>query len=183
MKLTKLRETWHVITTVAVSPVAEPALNAPKPKRQFSQETKMRHATENAAKELLAVQDLEVRLEVGVRWNKESEEWKATSVLLTGRRYQRCLDELEGLIVSRMFELTKMNMSQTGMYILSFVLGLILTTLSYRLQATKAHRQSPQCTITGHPHKPRTVQRSRCLAPPTSAIALLGRCCRIRIPC
>jgi len=169
LKLTKLRETWHVITTVAVSPVAEPALNAPKPKRQFSQETKMRHATENAAKELLAVQDLE--------------EWKATSVLLTGRRYQRCLDELEGLIVSRMFELTKMNMSQTGMYILSFVLGLILTTLSYRLQATKAHRQSPQCTITGHPHKPRTVQRSRCLAPPTSAIALLGRCCRIRIPC
>ena len=29
--------------------------------------------------------------------------------------YQRCLDDLEGLIISRMFELTKMNMSQTGM--------------------------------------------------------------------
>lgn len=74
----------------------------------------MRHATENAAKDLLAVQDLEVRLQIDVRWDRESEEWKATTVLLTRRRYQRCLDELEGLIVSRMFELTKMNMSQTG---------------------------------------------------------------------
>jgi len=74
----------------------------------------MRHATENVAKDLLAVQDLEVQLQIDVRWDRESEEWKATAVLLTRRRYQRCLDELEGLIVSRMFELTKMNMSQTG---------------------------------------------------------------------
>ena len=31
------------------------------------------------------------------------------------RTYQRCIDALEGLIVARMFELTKMNRSQTGM--------------------------------------------------------------------
>ncbi|KAJ3503342.1 hypothetical protein NLJ89_g8479 [Agrocybe chaxingu] len=30
------------------------------------------------------------------------------------RKYQRCLDTLEGLVVARMFKLTKMNMSQTG---------------------------------------------------------------------
>jgi hypothetical protein len=77
----------------------------------------MRHATENAAKDLLAIQDFEVRLQVDVRWHKELEEWKATSALLVRRRYQRCLDELKGLIVSRMFELTKMNMSQTGSHI------------------------------------------------------------------
>jgi hypothetical protein len=44
-----------------------------------------------------------------------SAEWRAASELVGRRRYQRCLDNLEGLIVSRMFELTKMNMSQTGM--------------------------------------------------------------------
>ena len=31
-----------------------------------------------------------------------------------GNVSQQCLDDLEGLIVLRMFELTKMNMSQTG---------------------------------------------------------------------
>ncbi|KAH6908621.1 hypothetical protein BKA70DRAFT_1103413 [Coprinopsis sp. MPI-PUGE-AT-0042] len=30
------------------------------------------------------------------------------------RQYRKCLDELEALIVSRMFELTKMNMARTG---------------------------------------------------------------------
>ncbi|KAF8222408.1 hypothetical protein L208DRAFT_1048587, partial [Tricholoma matsutake] len=35
------------------------------------------------------------------------------------RHYQQCLDELEGLIVSRMFELTKMNMSQTALWVCS----------------------------------------------------------------
>lgn len=60
------------------------------------------------------MQNLELRLEVAVRWQKGSDEWEATAVLLKNRRYQQCLDELEALIVSRMFELTKMNMSQTG---------------------------------------------------------------------
>jgi hypothetical protein len=48
----KLRETWHVVITVAVLPAAETSANAPKKKRQLSEETKMRHATENAAKDL-----------------------------------------------------------------------------------------------------------------------------------
>jgi hypothetical protein len=29
-------------------------------------------------------------------------------------RYQHCIDTLEGLVVARIFELTKMNRSQTG---------------------------------------------------------------------
>ena len=103
--------------TIAVLPATETAPDAPKKKRQLSEETKMRHATENAAKDLFAVQDLEVQIQIDVRWNQESEEWKATAVLLMRHQYQRCLDELEGLIVLHMFELTKMNMLQTGRHI------------------------------------------------------------------
>ena len=65
------------------------------------------------------VQELEVKLSVDLRWSPECPEWKSAALLVGKRRYQRCLDELEGLIVSRMFELTKMNMSQTGMYFLT----------------------------------------------------------------
>ena len=68
--------------TIAVLPAAETAPNAPKKKRQLSEETKMCHATENAVKDLFTVQDLEVQLQINVRWNQESEEWKATTVLL-----------------------------------------------------------------------------------------------------
>ena len=38
------------------------------------------------------------------------------------RKYQRSLDNLEGLVVARIFELTKMNRSQTGEWSAAFLL-------------------------------------------------------------
>ncbi|KAF8178793.1 hypothetical protein K438DRAFT_1908375 [Mycena galopus ATCC 62051] len=70
-------------------------------------ETQRRHAMELCAKSLAAVQDLEVRLGITQRWAAGDEEWVATATM-------RALDALEGLVVERMFELSKVNMSDTG---------------------------------------------------------------------
>lgn len=77
-------------------------------------ETARRHARETHDKDLRAVQQMEMEMGIVVRWVSDSLEWKAAAEKVSMRRYQRCLDTLEGLIVARMFELTKMNMSQTG---------------------------------------------------------------------
>jgi hypothetical protein len=77
-------------------------------------ETARRHALEGYEKDLKIVQELEKKLGVVDRWEPGSAEWLNTSKLVAMRKYQRALDQLEGLIVARMFELTKMNMSQTG---------------------------------------------------------------------
>ncbi|KAF7981823.1 hypothetical protein HWV62_31947 [Athelia sp. TMB] len=65
-------------------------------------------------KDLKIVLDLEEKLDINTRWTPQSEEWARAGNMVAMRRYQRALDKLEGLIVARMFELTKMNMSQTG---------------------------------------------------------------------
>ncbi|KAF7965149.1 hypothetical protein HWV62_45386 [Athelia sp. TMB] len=65
-------------------------------------------------KDLKIVLDLEEKLNIDARWTPQSEEWARAGNMVAMRRYQRALDKLEGLIVARMFELTKMNMSQTG---------------------------------------------------------------------
>ena len=65
---------------------------------------------------MLIVHQLERQLNITSRWTRDDVEWNDTEILVRKRRYQRCLDSLEGLIVARMFELTKMNMSQTGIY-------------------------------------------------------------------
>ncbi|KAF6742011.1 hypothetical protein DFP72DRAFT_994703 [Ephemerocybe angulata] len=83
-------------------------------KRKRSPETQMRHANELHDKALRSVMDLEVKLDIKKRWEAGSKDWVAAAELVSQRRYQRCLDQLESLIVSRMFELTKMNMSKTG---------------------------------------------------------------------
>ncbi|KAJ7113683.1 hypothetical protein C8R43DRAFT_1091391 [Mycena crocata] len=77
-------------------------------------ETQRRHALELHGKSLAVVQDLEYRLRITPRWVHGSSEWEATEKLVQNRRYQRALDHLEGLVVARMFELTKVNMSGTG---------------------------------------------------------------------
>ncbi|KAJ7664009.1 hypothetical protein DFH06DRAFT_1268637 [Mycena polygramma] len=77
-------------------------------------ETQRRHVLELHSKTVSAVQDLEMRLNVGLRWVFGDENWTAAAALVGKRRYQRALDHLEGLIIARMFELAKCNMSGTG---------------------------------------------------------------------
>lgn len=79
-----------------------------------SAETARRHALERQKRDLTAVQVLENKLNVVQRWERGSLEWQAAAEKVSMRTYQRCIDILEGLVVARMFELTKMNRSQTG---------------------------------------------------------------------
>ncbi|KAJ7084524.1 hypothetical protein B0H15DRAFT_923560 [Mycena belliarum] len=77
-------------------------------------ETQRRQALELRDNVLVAVHELEARLEVTQRWEAGCEEWSAAAVMVSNRRYQRALDKLHGLVIARLFELTKCNMSGTG---------------------------------------------------------------------
>ncbi len=73
-----------------------------------------RHAKEKVEKDLDSVHALEVQLDIAERWTVASPKWVSTVVEIKKRKYQLALDALELLIVERIFELTKMNQSQTG---------------------------------------------------------------------
>lgn len=77
-------------------------------------ETARRHAMESNTQATAAVHALEVRLKVATRWVAGSAGWEDAARKVAMRQYQRCIDVLEALVVARIFELTKMNMSQTG---------------------------------------------------------------------
>ncbi|THU93778.1 hypothetical protein K435DRAFT_820167 [Dendrothele bispora CBS 962.96] len=57
---------------------------------------------------------LEQKLGVARRWVPGSLEWEDTKKRVEMAQYQKCVDKLESLVVTRLFELTRMNMSQTG---------------------------------------------------------------------
>ncbi|KAJ7065955.1 hypothetical protein B0H15DRAFT_761915, partial [Mycena belliarum] len=102
-------------TTIPPLPADASAANyAEEAKATRRLEAQRRHASELYEKVLLAVHDLESRMGIAERWLPDSEEWKEASIMVGRRRYQRALDGLQGLIIARMFELTKMNMSGTG---------------------------------------------------------------------
>ncbi|KAJ7724512.1 hypothetical protein B0H16DRAFT_1736701 [Mycena metata] len=72
------------------------------------------HARENYDKAEDSVQEIERKLNSDERWTPDMTEWKNAADLVTTRRYRLAVDKLELLVVKRLFELTKMNMSQTG---------------------------------------------------------------------
>ncbi|KAJ7840323.1 hypothetical protein B0H14DRAFT_3086877 [Mycena olivaceomarginata] len=73
-----------------------------------------RHAQEKMEKDLEQVQGLESTLEIVERWTVASPKWVQTVAEIKKRKYQLALDALELLIVECIFELTKMNQSETG---------------------------------------------------------------------
>jgi hypothetical protein len=77
-------------------------------------EVARRHAEEKVEKDLESVHALEAQLDVAKRWTVASPKWVSTVVEIKKRKYQLALDALELLIVERIFELTKMNQSETG---------------------------------------------------------------------
>ncbi|KAI0038356.1 hypothetical protein FA95DRAFT_1567791 [Auriscalpium vulgare] len=111
-KLVNLVEVESKLTAVRAAPWVTATLGTRD--TTLIGETARRHAIEARDNALSAVVELERKLNVAVRWLPGSFEWQDAQQLVITRNYQRALDHLEGLVVARMFELTKMNLSQTG---------------------------------------------------------------------
>ncbi|KAF8573706.1 hypothetical protein K439DRAFT_1624875 [Ramaria rubella] len=60
------------------------------------------------------LQKVEGHLDIGARWTPESLEFLRAAEYLRIQGYQCAVDKLEGLVVQRLFELTKVNVSHTG---------------------------------------------------------------------
>ncbi|KAH8107285.1 hypothetical protein DFH11DRAFT_1549792 [Phellopilus nigrolimitatus] len=58
-------------------------------------------------------EDYEAKLGVQLRWTEDCEEWKAADITLAEHDYRRAVDHLEGLVIARLFELSKMGRAGT----------------------------------------------------------------------
>ncbi|KAI5992520.1 hypothetical protein EDD15DRAFT_2388285 [Pisolithus albus] len=126
--LETILSTWTIVTAQNIAPICSDSSATRK------RETVRCHAQENYEKDLKAVQELEGRLGITRRWVPEDEEWQAAARLVANRKYQRALDNVERLVVSWIFELSKMNQSSTG-YKLRKHIGKALQTRSAAIRA------------------------------------------------
>lgn len=62
--------------------------------------------------------DFEALLNIEQRWSPESPQYKKTVKYIGERKYRRALDELERLVVQRMFELEKAGLASTSKHLL-----------------------------------------------------------------
>lgn len=81
-------------------------------------ETDRRHLSERRNNILQEVIAMEVKMGIETRWHPQCEEYRSTVKYISMRKYHRALDNLQRLVVQRLSELHKMNLSQTGKIIL-----------------------------------------------------------------
>lgn len=107
---------------LAVRILASPPMGSPEydefNKRTRKEEAERRRVLDRHERCITVVEDLERRLDIGAgeRWTPGSEEWVAAATLAREYQYRKSLDRLQGLIVSRLLELSKANMVETGQF-------------------------------------------------------------------
>ncbi|KAI0713716.1 hypothetical protein C8Q76DRAFT_768688 [Earliella scabrosa] len=77
-------------------------------------ETNRRYLNDRHKTLSLEIVEMEVALGVEITWQPSDPEYLKTMEWINTRRYQRALADLQRLVVQRLFELHKMNLSQTG---------------------------------------------------------------------
>ena len=60
---------------------------------------------------------MEIALGIERRWEPTSPEYQGTLKYIATRKYQQALGRLQRLVIQRLFELHKLNLSQTGKHI------------------------------------------------------------------
>lgn len=89
-----------------------------------SQATKQGHAacrsTERKLQnQAIIVKELEASLGIEMRWTSQSTKYQEVLEYTKRCQFIRTVEDLEGLIVQRLFELSKANLSSTGKFFLS----------------------------------------------------------------
>lgn len=72
-------------------------------------ETRRRHAQQRLVVRQVAVQTLELKLDIGRTWHPSDEKYKQVEHYLNNRKFHQALNRLQSLIVQRLFELQKAN--------------------------------------------------------------------------
>jgi len=82
------------------------------------QEAKRRHLCEQHDIILHEVIEMEVRMGISNRWEPTMPKYQQTMKYMKTCEYHRALDNLQRLVVQRLFELHKLNLLQTGEYLM-----------------------------------------------------------------
>ncbi|KAI0052976.1 hypothetical protein FA95DRAFT_1601333 [Auriscalpium vulgare] len=103
-KLLEARAAWATITPQTIGMSGS----------SLKTETARRQAIARNVKTIEVANELELRMGIKDRWLPKSRPWLRAQKKVALRTYRKAVDALEALVVARIFELSKMNMAQTG---------------------------------------------------------------------
>ncbi|KAJ3504277.1 hypothetical protein NMY22_g17977 [Coprinellus aureogranulatus] len=77
-------------------------------------ESQRKTAREKIRRLLVEIAEMELRMGIEIRWTEDSAEYKDTRKYMHNRAFQKAVDDLQRLVVQRLFELHRLNLSGVG---------------------------------------------------------------------
>lgn len=106
------------------------------------------------------VDDVERLLGIKTRWQREDAEYQKMVEYISNRKFVRVVEELQGLVVSRLMELDKVNLAGSGTGFYFLVQHDSNTSLGYKLRKHIAQALSRRCAAIRN-----AIDRYNALAP------------------
>jgi hypothetical protein len=106
--------TVNFLTYETADFAASGSLSQSSQSKSKNQELQRRTAVQKVELHLNAVSDLERWLGLEERWTAVHPEYQKTVNYINNRKFICAVEKLEGLVVQRLFELSKANLSGTG---------------------------------------------------------------------
>ena len=112
-------------------------------------ETNRRLAAERHAQVLQEVVAMEVKMDISTRWQPADAQYMETLKYMSERDYHRALDNLQRLVVQRLFELNRLNLAGTGTSLICLESAATDFTLC-RLSHAHSHFQVSTNSVQSH---------------------------------
>ena len=116
---------------------------------------------------------LQIRLGLESRWTVGGEEYLRYKNKATLGKYYDALRELERLVIMRLFELSKLSMSGTGIQCRSCFLMIVLIVI--RIQASSTNQQGSSTEVGSDPECNQSIQRPSGSSGSASSIGIMER--------
>ncbi|KAH9847481.1 hypothetical protein C2E23DRAFT_741522 [Lenzites betulinus] len=105
-------------------------------------ETRRRYLRERVAQLTAEVNVMEVRLDIEQRWQPGDSNYREIVQYIAERRYHRALGRLQRLVILRLFELHKLNLSRTGYKARTYIAKSLQTRCKAIRNAVNAYNEA-----------------------------------------
>ena len=117
--IVRCRAAWDRVSDVVFIAVTPETFKAPTEAKKSVALARAKVAERNAALRKLqlanaALEDIERRMGITAPWAEDSPEYQEAKAYVKNRRFNHAVDNLERLVVQRLFELSKANLAGTG---------------------------------------------------------------------
>ncbi|KAL7280958.1 hypothetical protein ACG7TL_005907 [Trametes sanguinea] len=105
-------------------------------------ETRRRYLRERMEQLTAEVNAMEVRMEINNRWQPGDAQYREVVQYIAERRYHRALGKLQRLVIQRLFELHRMNLSRTGYKTRTYIAKSLQTRCKAIRNAVNAYNEA-----------------------------------------